>query len=109
GPDTKLFNPRGLAFDSLGQMYVTTSSSVLVFAPDSSGDAPPVRVISGSTTMLGSAGQLAIDRGGNIFVASGGKNALVEFSATAAGNAPPILVIAGPSTQLGSPSGIAVR
>ena len=109
GLDTKLVNPRGIALDTLGQIYVTTSSSVLVFASDSVGDAPPLRVISGSNTMLSSAGEVAVDGGGDVFVASSGKNALVEFAAGVTGNVAPVSAIAGPTTQLNSPTGIAIR
>jgi hypothetical protein len=109
GLDTKLVNPRGIALDALGQIYVTTSSSVLVFAADSTGDAPPLRIISGSNTMLGSANEIVVDGGGNIFVASAGKNAIVEFAAGVTGNAAPIGAIAGPATQLNGPTGIAIH
>jgi hypothetical protein len=109
GLDTKLVNPRGIALDALGQIYVTTSSSVLVFASDSTADAPPLRVISGSNTMLGSAGEVVVDGGGDIYVASAGKNALVEFAAGVTGNAAPIGAIAGSATQLSGPTGIAIR
>jgi hypothetical protein len=81
----------------------------LVFAADSTGDAPPLRVISGSNTMLGSAGEVVVDAGGDIFVASAGKNALVEFAAGVTGNAAPIGAIAGPATQLNGPTGIAIH
>ena len=109
GLDTKLVNPRGIALDAQGDLYVTTSSSVLVFANDSIGDAPPLRVISGSNTMLSSAGELAVDGGGDVYVASAGKNALVEFSPGVTGNVAPVGAIAGSATQLSSPTGIAVR
>ena len=109
GLDTKLVNPRGIAIDSQGQIYVTTSSAVLLFTADSMGDAPPLRVISGSNTMLSSAGEIVVDNGGDMYVASAGKNALVEFAAGVAGNAAPLSAIVGPTTQLNGPSGIAIH
>ncbi len=109
GLDTKLINPRGIALDLLGNIFVTTSSGVLEFAAGSSGDAPPLTVISGSNTMLSSNGQIAVDEGDNIYVASGGKNALLEFTAGASGNAAPGSIISGPSTLLNGPTGLAIR
>jgi hypothetical protein len=109
GLDTKLVNPRGIALDAQGRIYVTTSSSVLEFAADSANDAPPLAVISGSNTMLSQSGQLSLDGGGNIYVASGGKNALLEFTAGSIGNAAPGSIITGSATLLGAPTGLAIR
>jgi hypothetical protein len=109
GLDTKLINPRGIALDGQGQIFVATSSSVLEFAADSANDSPPLAVISGSNTLLSQAGQLSLDGGDNIFVASGGKNALLEFTAGSIGNAAPGSIITGSATLLGSPTGLAIR
>jgi hypothetical protein len=107
--DTRLINPRGIAFDGQGRIFVTTSSSVVEFAADSANDSPPLAVISGSNTMLSQSGQLSLDGGGNIFVASGGKNALLEFTAGSTGNAAPGSSITGSATLLGTPTGLAIR
>lgn len=49
---TGLVNPRGLAVDSSGGIYVADGSSILYFTPGSNGNVPPARVISGANTQI---------------------------------------------------------
>src|ERR1700683_3645663 len=51
GADTGLLGPQGIALDSTGNIYVSTSSnSIVEFAQDSSGDATPIATLNGSNT-----------------------------------------------------------
>jgi hypothetical protein len=53
GADTGLIGPQGIALDSNGNIYVSTSSnSILEYAPGSSGDATPIATLNGSNTGL---------------------------------------------------------
>jgi hypothetical protein len=53
GPDTRLSTATGVAVDGAGQIYVTTSDSVNVFAAGANRDVAPTAIIRGSNTGLG--------------------------------------------------------
>ncbi|MGC1782256.1 MAG: hypothetical protein WA708_07050 [Acidobacteriaceae bacterium] len=102
GANTTIDSMGGLTIDSVGNLYVSSSTSnsngiyagsILEFAPTASGNVAPTRVITGSSTQLGKLGGIKVDSTGNIFVVSTdstGKNPTVlEFSDTATGNAAP--------------------
>lgn len=95
-----------------GNIYVSNSGStgpsVVVFAPDATGDATPLRVIKGANTGLLSPNGLAFDDAGRLYVASRGNNSIRVFPPNAEGNATPLRTIAGSSTGLDQPSGIAI-
>ncbi|MBV8081817.1 MAG: hypothetical protein JOY86_02415 [Candidatus Eremiobacteraeota bacterium] len=80
-------NPEALAVDSAGNLYVAMPSSVEVFAPGASGAAVPLRTITSAPT--GGGGGVAIDGGGNLWVADFTANALKEFAPGANGAAVP--------------------
>src|SRR5258708_2576759 len=68
GPKTGLKSAEGVAVDSHGYIYVTNedrtekdSDSITVYSPGSTGDSPPVRVISGPATKLASPGGITVD------------------------------------------------
>ena len=102
GANTTIDSMGGLTTDAGSNLYVssttvqsdgTTAGSILEFAPLSSGNVAPTRVITGSSTQLGKLGGIKVDSTGNIFVVSTdstGKNPTVlEFSDIATGNAAP--------------------
>ncbi|HYB90849.1 MAG TPA: NHL repeat-containing protein [Candidatus Binataceae bacterium] len=73
--NTGLAIPGGIALDSSGNIYVANqsfaASSVSVFAPGSSGNAAPIRTISGANTELDGPYGLALDSAGaNIYTAN---------------------------------------
>jgi len=104
GANTMIETMGGLATDSVGNFYIsnTTSNSdgtytgsVLEFAPTATGNVAPIRTISGSSTQLGKLGGIKVDSTGNIFVVStdstGENPTILEFSELATGNATPTL------------------
>jgi hypothetical protein len=104
GANTMIETMGGLATDSVGNFYIsnTTSNSdgtytgsVLEFAPTAIGNVAPIRTISGSSTQLGKLGGIKVDSTGNIFVVStdstGENPTVLEFSELATGNATPTL------------------
>ncbi len=76
GPLTTLSvgSPQGLAADSAGNLYVANVvsgvSSILIFEPGASGNTPPLRDITGSSTGLGCVGGIALDTEGYLYVVS---------------------------------------
>ena len=76
------------------------------YAPNSNGDARPVRVISGSKTLLSNPWGIALDSSSNIYVTNG--DSINVYAANAKGNASPERLISGSLTKLGEPEGIAV-
>ncbi len=92
--------PQGLATDSAGNLYVANVvsgvSSILVFEPTATGNTPPLRDITGSNTLLGCAGGIALDNEGYLYVVSTptcGSTAsptVLKFSTTGDGNIAPV-------------------
>jgi hypothetical protein len=110
GQRTLMTNPRDLAVDVVGQIYVTNTTSfdernsdqgVLIFGANANGDVAPLRVIKGGRTNLTDIRGIALDRCGNILVANA--NSISVFSKSASGEATPVLVLEGPKTQLDYP------
>lgn len=93
-------SPQGLATDSAGNLYVANVasgvSSILIFEPTASGNAPPLRDITGSATELGCVGGIALDNEGYLYVVSVptcGSTAsptVLKFSTTGNGNIAPV-------------------
>jgi hypothetical protein len=136
GPDTQLENPRGLALDAAGNVYVTAwaitqspsgvalaTGSVLMFSAGSAGDAAPAAAISGMRTQLSSSAgsqvdivptAVAVDAAGNIYAATSilFNNAVIGgvnvFKAGSIGNVNPTRQIMGSLTGLAEPVGMAV-
>lgn len=82
-----------------------TAQSITVYDPESSGNAAPVRSISGSNTGLGvTASTLPAsifrDPSGQLYVTNFASGAVLVFEAGASGNVTPIRTITGPNTGL---------
>ncbi len=115
GSGSSVGDPRGVALNSTGNIYVTNvgappvqASSILVFPAGSSGAVPPINVIAGAVTGLNFPTGIDLDSTGIIYVANTGNATLETFSATATGNAAPATAIGGPLTTLVSPAGLEV-
>jgi hypothetical protein len=116
--DTDFYQVKGVAVDTAGNIYVSALSeatppavgrpSVLEFSTGSTGNATPIRTISGSATMLdtGALGNIAVDSAGNIYVLSGAT--ILKFPSSASGNVPPTAAITS-SSFYQSGSSIAVQ
>jgi hypothetical protein len=93
-------SPQGMATDSAGNLYVANVvagvSSILIFEPTATGNTPPLRDITGSNTLLGCVGGIALDNEGYLYVVSVptcGNTAsptVLKFSTTGDGNIAPV-------------------
>jgi hypothetical protein len=94
-------SPQAIATDTAGNLYVANVisgvSSILVFDPSATGNVPPLRDITGSATLLGCVGGIAIDTEGSfLYVVSTptcGSTAsptVLKFSTTGTGNIAPV-------------------
>jgi hypothetical protein len=93
-------SPQSIATDSAGNLYVANVvsgvSSILIFEPTATGNTPPLRDITGSNTLLGCVGGIALDNEGYLYVVSTptcGSTAsptVLEFSTTGNGNIAPV-------------------
>ena len=99
GLKTGLTRPSGILLDSSSDLYVANASNAYgpgtidVYAPGASGDALPIRSISGDNTQLGSSiTGLAFDMSGNLYVANddSGNQSVTIYAAGASGNVAPI-------------------
>jgi hypothetical protein len=111
GHNTGLRQPKDLAMDSSGTLFVTNfdGGSVTEFAKGANGDVAPTAMIQGPATGLsnGPAG-VRLDSAGNLFVVNTFPNSVVEFPKGASGNATPTATITGPATGLNGPYSVAV-
>jgi DNA-binding beta-propeller fold protein YncE len=123
---TGLNNPRAVAVDSAGKIYVVNNgfeediaSSVTVYPAGSNGNAAPIATISGSNTGLFDPAGIAVDSSGKIYVADtgGGESdgsgsaigpSVFIYAAGSTGNVAPSATISGSSTGLGCPAGVAL-
>jgi hypothetical protein len=128
GDDTGLDTPHGLAVDEKdGLLFVNTwghhskftvagtgkwlPPAIKVYKLDASGDAKPLRVITGGKTQLDWPAAMKFNpETGDLYVANDiGQSVLVFANATKAqGDVAPARVIHGPSTRLRNPTGVAL-
>ena len=102
-----LEQPRGIAFDDLGNVYVSnTDNSIVVYPADwKEGDNQPIKVLQGDRTLLQRPTGIAFDSEGRMYVANGGS--ITAYAADwASGNTAPIKVLFGGGTGLNRPRGI---
>jgi hypothetical protein len=100
GPTTKLTQAYSIALDQQDNIYVGTQGPngiagiILVFAAGASGDAAPIRTISGPNTSLGPILDLHVAGDGTLYVnaesRANGKTHILTFSANADGDARPL-------------------
>jgi secreted PhoX family phosphatase len=109
---TLLSNPNGIAY-SEGNIYVTNAAtnSITVYPANSNGNPNPITTIIGSSTLLDDPVAIAMDSGGNIYVANRGSPAgdpdsITIYSADSGGNVTPTAVITGPNTGLEYPDAL---
>jgi hypothetical protein len=115
-----LTNPYSFGVDRAGYLYAGSgveryldSGSVAVFAPGADGNVAPLRLIVGPTTGLHWPLEVAIDRGGDVYVTNS-KNTdrptdtVRVFAAASSGDVAPCRVIAGERTGLQNPQGLAI-
>jgi 6-phosphogluconolactonase (cycloisomerase 2 family) len=102
---TGVTEPGGIAVDAQGRIYVSESSSIVVYAANASGPATPLRTISGSLSQLSIAAGLIVHNS-EIAVVNYGSNSITVYPENGDGNIPPLRQIIGPDTELFGPQGI---
>ena len=131
GSKTLLDYPTGIALDPRENIYVANEfggpvaphdsfdrGRITVYPTGSSGNIAPIATIRGAATGLAYPVAIALDSGGNIYVANeytanassglGWDASITAYPAGSKGNAPPIATIAGDDTDLDYPQGIAL-
>ncbi len=104
-----LTNPWGMAFDTLGNLYVANRyggniGSILILS-SSNGYVSPIAKIKGPNTQLQNPSQIAIDSSGRVIVSSYfPQGRVIVFNSGATGDATPSAVI----TTVHNPGGVAV-
>ena len=108
GIDTQLSFPYALAFDAAGNLWVANRVSVLEFAAGATGDAVPIRVLTGGVAGFQDVEGIAIGSTGLIYTSDYAAGTVDVFAATATGSDDPIQQIVGASTTMVAPDGITV-
>ena len=118
GTATGLSRPNGIIVGFDGTLNVTNGGhattpptpSIEVFAPGSTGDAAPSRVIAGSSTGLVGPDDLSVDVSGTIYATDGGHtpSSVLIYAAGATGDVAPTGVIGGTTSTVNAPEGVAV-
>jgi hypothetical protein len=107
-------SPQGLATDSADNLYVANVvsgvSSILIFEPTATGNTPPLRDITGSDTLLGCVGGIALDNEGYLYVVSvpicgsPASPTVLKFSTTGDGNIAPVATFTSSTWTNADPS-----
>ena len=107
-PVTGLYGPRGIAVTASNEIFVASVSNaaIVVYSRTDSGNATPIRMISGPSTGLDYPQSIAMDFSGNVLVQN--SSSITVYPAWVAGDTAPIRTITGASTGMASPRGIAV-
>jgi trimeric autotransporter adhesin len=117
GSSTQMNTISGIAVDSSLNIYVsncsntsvncsTGTSSILIFATNSKGNATPT-AISGPATGLAGPRGLAVGPDGTLWVANSGNGSVTRYAAPiTAGNTAPITIIQGTNTGLQAPADV---
>jgi len=116
GPDTGMGSPNSptrITSDHNDNLYVSyydsdnSTGGILKFAAGSNGDSLPIATITGPNTNLTYPEGIAIDAGGDIYVADQ-QSGIEIFASDANGDVAPKAVISGKNTQLFLPFAVAV-
>jgi sugar lactone lactonase YvrE len=99
--------------DPQGTIYVADweMDAIDVFAPNTTGNVPPERVITGASTGLSNPGDVKVDAAGDLYVANWGapsNGSITEYGPGASGNVAPIKTITGPNTGFDHPDDISL-
>jgi hypothetical protein len=84
------------------------SSSITVYSAGASGNAAPIRTITGTKTGLHAPTGIVLDAAGELFVANNNYNSVTVYAVKSNGNIAPIRTISGSRTMLSHPWGIAL-
>ena len=83
--------------------------SITVYRRDASGDASPIRVISGPRTQMNWPTGIAMDPERNeLYIANDADDSILVFDPSASGDAAPIRVLKGPKSLIKNPTGVFV-
>jgi len=114
---TGLLDPRGIALDSNGKIFVGEHTQILVFpalgASTGTLNEAPLATISGSNTDLGLATGITLDSNNNLFVTDEARSSVFMYSALGSSTgtlneAPSALISTTATTGLGEAEGIAL-
>jgi hypothetical protein len=88
--------------DPQGTIYVADgeASAIDVFAPGSTGNVAPERVISGADTGINAPTDVKVDAAGDVYASNFSGDSITEYAPGASGDATPICTIAGSNTGL---------
>src|ERR1700678_4000818 len=106
GANTTIDNAQGVAVDTAGNIYVSSSGlngppAILKFSAGSTGNVAPVLAITGGPNSMENIGNLRVDSTGNLYVVEG--STILKFAPGAKGNVAPIATIS--SGAFTNPSG----
>ncbi len=91
------------------EMFVTNLSSVTVYSQTASGNAAPIRTLSGAATGLNAPAGVAVDTAHNeLFVVNFSGDSVTVYDRNANGNAAPIRTLVGAATGLSESNAIVV-
>ncbi len=92
-----------MVLDSAGNLYVSNSDSITVYAPGATGNAAPIRTISGASTGLSNPLGVAVDSAGHLYVANILGSSITMYALGATGNVAPLRTVSGARTGLSRP------
>ena len=113
GNKTQLENPKGIAVDAGGKLYVANyggaepdSGAVFVYARGATGNVSPVQVIYGYLSYVVYPTGVAVDAGGVLYVTSPNIAGILSFQSAASDNNQWSTFIQGSKTDLNSPTSL---